>query len=33
MRWEFDVVLVIWNSLGFVDRAADLETVAGLGSK
>ena len=30
MRWEFDAVLVIWNSLGFVDRAADLETVAGL---
>ncbi len=29
MRWEFDAVLVIWNSLGFVDRAADLETVAG----
>jgi 2-polyprenyl-3-methyl-5-hydroxy-6-metoxy-1,4-benzoquinol methylase len=30
MRWEFDAVLVIWNSLGFVDRAADLETVAGV---
>ena len=30
MRWEFDAALVIWNSLGFVDRSADLDTVAGL---
>ena len=30
MRWHFDAVLVLWNSLGFVDRTADLETVVGL---
>jgi len=30
LRWTFDGALVLWNSLGFVGRGADLETVAGL---
>jgi SAM-dependent methyltransferase len=30
MRWEFDGALFMWNSLGFVGRGADLETVAGV---
>lgn len=30
MRWEFDGVLFLWNSLGFVDRAADLDTLTGV---
>lgn len=30
MRWVFDGALVLWNSIGFVGRDADLETLAGL---
>jgi len=30
MRWSFDGALVLWNSIGFVGRTADLETMAGL---
>lgn len=30
MRWEFDVVISIWNSLGFATREDDAETLAGL---
>lgn len=30
MRWGFDGALVLWNSLGFADRAADLETLRGV---
>lgn len=30
MRWEFDVVVSIWNSLGFATRDDDAETLAGL---
>jgi SAM-dependent methyltransferase len=30
MRWVFDGVLFLWNSLGFVDRNADVETLAGV---
>ncbi len=30
MRWQFDGVLFMWNSIGFVGRDADLETVAGV---
>jgi SAM-dependent methyltransferase len=30
LRWTFDGALVLWNSLGFVGRGADLETIAGL---
>jgi SAM-dependent methyltransferase len=30
MRWEFDGALFMWNSLGFVGRGADLETLAGV---
>lgn len=30
MRWVFDGALFLWNSLGFVDRDADLETLAGV---
>ena len=31
LRWTFDVVIVLWNSFGFGSRAADLETLRGLG--
>ncbi|MBI1818098.1 MAG: class I SAM-dependent methyltransferase [Deltaproteobacteria bacterium] len=30
MRWEFDAALFMWNSLGFVGRGADLETLTGV---
>lgn len=30
MRWVFDGALVLWNSIGFVGRAADLDTLSGL---
>jgi SAM-dependent methyltransferase len=30
MRWVFDGALLLWNSLGFVGRDADLSMVAGL---
>lgn len=30
MRWVFDAPLVLWNSLGFVGRTVDLETLTGL---
>jgi len=30
LRWTFDAALVMWHSLGFAGRAADLETLAGL---
>lgn len=30
MRWEFDAVLVLWHSLGFVSPAADVETLTGV---
>src|SRR5262249_47349268 len=30
MRWAFDGALVMWNSIGFVGRTADLDTLAGL---
>ena len=30
LRWQFDAALVLWNSLGFVDRGTDAETLAGL---
>ena len=30
MRWVFDGALLLWNSLGFVGRGTDLETLAGL---
>lgn len=30
MRWTFDAALCLWNSLGFVGRDADLETLSGL---
>lgn len=30
MRWRFDAALVLWNSLGFVGRDADLAMLAGL---
>ena len=30
MRWRFDAALVLWNSLGFVGREADLDTLRGL---
>jgi SAM-dependent methyltransferase len=30
MRWEFDGALFMWNSLGFVGRGTDLETLAGV---
>lgn len=29
MRWVFDAALVLWNSIGFVDRRVDRETLAG----
>jgi len=29
MRWVFDAVLVLWNSIGFVGRTVDCETLAG----
>ncbi len=32
MRWQFDAALFMWNSLGFVGRDADLETVGGVAS-
>lgn len=32
MRWLFDAALFMWNSVGFVGRDADLETLAGVGS-
>lgn len=30
MSWQFDAAIILWNSLGFFDREADLETLAGL---
>ncbi len=30
IRWVFDGALVLWNSLGFEGRGADLETLTGL---
>jgi SAM-dependent methyltransferase len=30
MRWRFDAALLLWNSIGFVGRCADLETLTGL---
>jgi len=30
MRWEFDGVLFMWNSRGFVGRDGDLETLSGV---
>lgn len=30
MRWVFDSALFLWNSLGFVGRTTDLETLAGV---
>lgn len=30
MRWAFDAALVLWNSIGFVGRNADVETLTGL---
>lgn len=30
MGWQFDAAVVLWNSLGFVDRATDLSTLTGL---
>ena len=30
MRWRFDGALLLWNSLGFVGRVADRETLSGL---
>ena len=30
MRWKFDAVVSIWNSLGFTTRDDDAETLAGL---
>jgi SAM-dependent methyltransferase len=30
MRWEFDVIVSIWNSLGFATREDDADTLAGL---
>jgi len=30
MGWQFDAAIVLWNSLGFVDRATDLSTFTGL---
>jgi SAM-dependent methyltransferase len=30
MRWEFDGALFMWNSVGFVGRDADLETLTGV---
>jgi SAM-dependent methyltransferase len=32
MRWEFDGALFMWNSIGFVGRDADLETLIGVAS-
>jgi len=32
MRWEFDGALFMWNSIGFVGRDADLETLVGVAS-
>jgi hypothetical protein len=32
LRWRFDGALVLWNSLGFVGRDADLGTLRGLAS-
>ena len=29
MNWQFDAAVILWNSLGFVDRETDLETLAG----
>ena len=29
LRWVFDAALVLWNSLGFVGRTVDFETLAG----
>lgn len=30
LRWQFDAALVLWNSLGFVDRGTDADTLAAL---
>lgn len=30
MRWSFDAALLLWNSIGFVGRNTDFETMAGL---
>jgi SAM-dependent methyltransferase len=30
LRWRFDAALVLWNSLGFVDRGADADTLAAI---
>src|SRR5262249_40732010 len=30
MRWAFDGALFMWNSLGFVGRSADIETLTGV---
>jgi SAM-dependent methyltransferase len=30
LRWRFDGAFLLWNSLGYVGRAADLETLNGL---
>lgn len=30
MRWRFDGALLLWNSIGFVGRSADLETLTSL---
>lgn len=30
MDWQFDAAIVLWNSLGFVDRLTDLMTLTGL---
>jgi SAM-dependent methyltransferase len=30
LRWQFDGALLLWNSLGFVGRSTDLETLSGI---
>lgn len=30
MRWEFDAAIILWSSIGFVDAAADRETLSGI---
>jgi SAM-dependent methyltransferase len=30
LHWQFDAAVLLWNSLGFAGRGADLETVSGV---
>lgn len=30
LQWQFDGIFLLWNSLGFVGRDADLETLSGI---